>query len=226
VKILALDTATEACSAAVLIDDKVIERYELAPRRHASLILPMITAVMAEAGLTAAQLNALAVGRGPGAFTGVRIATGFVQGIAFAAELPVTPISTLAAIARGVMVEHGVERVAVAVDARMEEVYWGTYRLGSDGGVEPVGRERVCRPAAAVLADTQEWFGAGSGWNLYAKTLQQSSAIRGWWGNVHPRARDIAVLGALAYRRGEYLGADKVEPVYLRDEVTRRAVTG
>ena len=100
-KLLALDTATEACSAAVWADGAVLERYEWAPRRHATLILPMIESVLAEAGLSVTQLDAIAVGRGPGAFTGVRIAVGIAQGIAFAADLPVAPVSTLAALALG-----------------------------------------------------------------------------------------------------------------------------
>jgi tRNA threonylcarbamoyladenosine biosynthesis protein TsaB len=131
-KLLALDTATEACSAAVWVDGTVLERYELAPRRHAALILPMIEAVLAEANLSPLQLDAIAFGRGPGAFTGVRIAVGIAQGIAFAADLPVIPISTLAALALGAAQETGYSRIAAALDARMGEVYWGVYAV-ADG---------------------------------------------------------------------------------------------
>ena len=112
-KLLALDTATEACSAAVWVDGAVLERYERAPRRHAALILPMIEAVLAEANLTPLQLDAIAFGRGPGAFTGVRIAIGIAQGIAFAADLPVVPISTLAALALGAAQETGLSLIHI-----------------------------------------------------------------------------------------------------------------
>ena len=152
-KLLALDTATEACSAALLVDDAIIERYELAPRRHAALILPMIEAVLAEAGIGVAQLDALAFGCGPGAFTGLRIAAGVAQGIALAGGLPVVPVSTLAAIACHAVARYGVERVAAAIDARMGEVYWGTYRAARDGGVVLMGAERVCSPALATVPD-------------------------------------------------------------------------
>jgi len=223
-KILSLDTATEACSAALFIDGEVIESYQVAPRRHATLIMPMIKMVMAEAGLAAAQLDALAFGRGPGSFTGVRIAVGIVQGLAFAANLPVMPISTLAAIARGAMFEHGVSQVAAAIDARMQEVYWGAYRAVPDGGVVLIDRERVCSPSLVTLADNGEWFGAGSGWAVYTRTLQHSLAVRCWWGDHYPRARDIALLGAQAYRRGEFVTVDRVIPVYLRDEVAQKVL--
>ena len=123
-KILALDTSTEACSAALLIDTEIHQRYEVAPREHGALILPMIETLLSEAGCAPTQLDALAFGRGPGAFVGVRIATGVAQGIAFAADLPVIPVSSLAAMAQSV--EHG--NVYSAIDARMNEVYWGAYR--------------------------------------------------------------------------------------------------
>lgn len=222
-KLLALDTSTEACSAAVLVDDEVIERYEFAPRRHTALILPMIDAVLAEAELRIEQLDGLAFGRGPGAFTGVRIATGVVQGIAFAADLPVMPISTLAAMARETMYEHNITHVAVALDARMKEVYWGVYKAGADGGVVLVGEERVCAPDSIPVSDdeNQEWFGAGSGWVPHVDLLQQRFRVKQWWGDCYPRAGDIAMLGALAYQRGEMVPAEQALPIYLRDKVTQ-----
>jgi tRNA threonylcarbamoyladenosine biosynthesis protein TsaB len=218
-KILALDTATEACSAALLIDDEVIERHELAPRRHAALILPMIEAVLAEAGIGTGELDAVAFGRGPGAFTGVRIATGVVQGIAFAADLPVAPVSTLAAIAREVMTDHGAKQVVAAIDARMNEVYVGAYRAAEDGGVVLIGDEQVCAPDAPDLDAQSDWIGAGSGWVAHAETLSRRLGVATWWGEIYPRAGEIAALGALAYQKGEVVVAEQALPVYLRDNV-------
>jgi tRNA threonylcarbamoyladenosine biosynthesis protein TsaB len=224
IKLLALDTATEACSAAVLIDDEIIERYELAPRRHTDLILPMVEAVLAEAGLTTAQLDAIAFGRGPGAFTGVRIAASVVQGIAFAANLPVVPISTLAAIARDTMDQHGVSQVAVAIDARMGEVYWGSYGMGSEGIPTLWGEEWVCSPHSVTLPYAEgEWIGAGTGWKNHAEVLRDRLNITTWWGDCYPRAGDIAMLGVLAYRQGDIVNPEQALPIYLREAVAEKA---
>ena len=221
-KLLALDTSTEACSTAVLIDDEVIERYEVAPRRHAALILPMVEAVLAEAGVGIHDLDGLAYGRGPGAFTGVRIAAGVVQGIAFAADLPVAPVSTLAAIALQIMSEHGIARVAVAVDARMGEVYWGAYRANPETKVFIVSAERVCPPGNVPALDGLEWFGAGSGWSAYDQELSRRLGIETWWEDCYPRAGEIAVLGSQAFLKGEGVAPELALPVYLRDDVARR----
>jgi len=220
-KLLALETATDACSAAVLIDDRVIQRYQRAPRGHADLILPMLDAVLAEAGLSLRQLDALAVGRGPGAFTGVRIAIAVAQGIAFAVELPVALISTLAAIAWETHRRQGVDRIAVALDARLDEVYWGTYRATADGGMLLLGEERVCLPAQASLPEAGDWYGAGNGWALYADRLSRP-VLKTWWSDYGPTAEAVARLGALVYRQGRLVGAEQVLPVYLRDEVVKQ----
>ncbi|MDQ5911057.1 MAG: tRNA threonylcarbamoyladenosine biosynthesis protein TsaB [Pseudomonadota bacterium] len=216
-KFLALETATEACSAAVWIDGAVWERYEQAPRRHAALILPMIEAVLAEAELTMNQLDAVAVGRGPGAFTGVRIAIGIAQGLAFAADVPVVPVSTLAALALGAARETGQTRIATALDARMGEVYWGTWSVSGET-VESVGDERVCAPAL-VNGAPGPWFGAGSGWLAYADALSQRLTVNGWLGDRYPQAGDVARLAADPARRGEWVAAEQALPVYLRDRV-------
>jgi len=219
-RLLAVDTATEACSAAVWVNGVVLERYELAPRRHAALILPMIEAVLAEAGLEVMQLDAIAFGRGPGSFTGVRIAVGIAQGIAFAADLPVVPVSTLAALALGAARETGHARIAAALDARMGEVYWGLYEVSGENA-ESLGEERVSAPAA-VAAPPGEWFGAGSGWAAHAGTLARYLTVSGWRGECYPHAGDVARLAAVPSRRGEWAAAERALPVYLRNEVVAK----
>ncbi|HKK05193.1 MAG TPA: tRNA (adenosine(37)-N6)-threonylcarbamoyltransferase complex dimerization subunit type 1 TsaB [Gammaproteobacteria bacterium] len=224
-RVLALDTATEACSAALLIGTEVRARYELAPRQHANLILMMIDQLLAEAGIALGDLDGLAFGRGPGGFTGVRIATGVVQGLAFGASLPVAPVSTLQALAQGAWRELGHERVLAAIDARMDEVYWGAYELEDGQGERTMvlrGEERVVSPdAVSVPSAGASWFGAGSGWYAHGAALVQAVGERlaGREDTRYPQAHDIAVLGAAALRRGEGVAAEQALPVYLRDEV-------
>ena len=141
-KILALDTATEACSAALLSGDgSVYERHDIAPRRHAELILPMVDGILTEAGLGLNDLDAIAFGRGPGAFTGVRIAAGVTQGLALGAGLPVIPVSSLAALAQPALGKAAI--VLPAIDARMGEVYWAAYESDQDGLVTALAGEQV-----------------------------------------------------------------------------------
>ncbi|MGD2112274.1 MAG: tRNA (adenosine(37)-N6)-threonylcarbamoyltransferase complex dimerization subunit type 1 TsaB, partial [Gammaproteobacteria bacterium] len=172
VRVLALETATAACSAALYIAGEVRERHALAPQRHAALILPMIDALLAEAQLPVARLDGIAFGRGPGSFTGVRIATSVVQGVAFAADLPVVAISTLAALAQGAMRETGTDRVLAALDARMSEVYWGVYLQDSNAMARLQGEECACAPDRVPLPDGEAWTGAGSGWMTHADALR------------------------------------------------------
>ncbi len=219
VRLLALDTSTDACSAAVLVNGTVLERYAIAPRRHAALILPMIEAVLAEAELTPTQLDAIAFGRGPGAFTGVRIATGIAQGLAFAADIPVAPISTLAALALGAAQETGHCCIAAALDARMGEIYWGSYLVTGDTA-QLLGEERVCAPSA-VTALPGDWYGAGSGWAVYAALLSPQLSVSAWLGNRLPHAADIARLSASA-GPPTWVAAEQALPVYLRNEVASK----
>lgn len=222
--IIAIETSTEACSAALLIDHEVREIYRLAPRQHTELILPMIDQLLAQGGVSRAQLDAVAFGRGPGAFTGVRIATGVAQGIAFALDIPVAPVSTLAALAHGVWREHGERRIAAAIDARMEEIYWGCYQVEGRGSVALLGAEQVCPPHAATLPAGEGWYGAGSGWATYGAALQERFALRlaGFDAERFPHAHDIALLGATLLQNGQAVSADAALPLYLRDQVVQK----
>ncbi|MFK8331654.1 tRNA (adenosine(37)-N6)-threonylcarbamoyltransferase complex dimerization subunit type 1 TsaB [Pseudomonas sp. BJa5] len=215
--LLALDTATEACSVALLHDGKVSSHYEVIPRLHAQKLLPMIQQLLADAGTTLSALDAIAFGRGPGAFTGVRIAIGVVQGLAFALERPVLPVSNLAVLAQRALRERGVSQVAAAIDARMDEVYWGCYQAVA-GEMRLVGSEAVLAPERAQLpADASgEWFGAGTGWN-YAERIGVTPS--GHDATLLPHAQDLLTLATFAWQRGEAIAADLAQPVYLRDNV-------
>ena len=215
--LLALDTATEACSVALLHDGKVLSHYEVIPRLHAQKLLPMIQTMLAEAGIALSAVDAIAFGRGPGAFTGVRIAIGVVQGLAFALDRPVLPVSNLALLAQRALREHGAEQVAAAIDARMDEVYWGCYQQ-SAGEMRLLGSEAVLAPEQVSLPAGVggDWFGAGTGWG-YADRLPVT--VTGQDAGMLPHALDLLTLARFAWDRGEGIAADLAQPVYLRDKV-------
>ena len=220
-RIIALDTATEACSAALLGEEGIIaERFEIAPRQHAVLILPQLEAVLAEAGWSLQQLDAVAFGRGPGAFTGVRIAASVAQGIAFAADLPVLPVSDLAALALGVQREFGIERAAVALDARMGEVYWAYYKADAELGMRLLGEELVLPPSAIVQYDDETWCGVGSGWAAHAEALHAQLTVGEVWPARYPGAAAVALLAERLWHTGGAVAPEQALPVYLRNQVT------
>ena len=222
-RILAIETATPVCSAALSIDGDVRERHALAPREHALLILPMIESLLEEAGLTVGALDAIAYGRGPGSFTGVRIAASVVQGIAFAVDLPVVAISTLATLALGAMRQTGAHRVMAALDARMAEVYWGVYVREPGALPRLQGAECVCAPRSVPVADGSAWIGAGGGWSSYRQELldRVGQEVIRVLPDLEPGAGDLVHLAAEGYRRGEVLRPEEAVPVYLRDTVVQ-----
>ncbi|MCL4315680.1 MAG: tRNA (adenosine(37)-N6)-threonylcarbamoyltransferase complex dimerization subunit type 1 TsaB [Gammaproteobacteria bacterium] len=221
-KILAVETSSEACSAALLIDASIEERFEIAPQRHTALILPMVDSLLQQAGLKLGDLDALAFGCGPGSFTGVRIAASVVQGLAFGAERPVIPISSLAVLAQGAHRTHGAASVLTAADARMNEVYWAAYRLDQNGLMSLRGDEQVCTPATAPAPEQGAWFGVGSGWQSYGALLEArlGGRLSGYQADCYPQARDVARLAQSAYAQGAAVSAEHALPVYLRNEVT------
>ena len=170
--LLALEAATECCSVALSVNGELIVRSEYAPRRHAELLLPMCDAVLAEAGISRRQLDAIAVGRGPGAFTGVRLAISAAQGMALALDLPVIPVSSLAALALDA--PHDRHPILTVIDARMGEIYVGLFGRSSDGLVAAIGAETVGPADTLVLPQSGPWHVIGSGWDSYRETLLRS----------------------------------------------------
>ena len=217
-RLLAIDTATERCSVALRLDGRVIERVSEQPRGAADLVLPMVEAVLKEAGVRLADLDGIAYGRGPGAFTGVRIGVGVVQGLAFGAGLPTVGISNLAAVAQ--QVARPGDRILVCMDARMEQVYWSTFAL--EQGAELVtstAAERVDSPDAVI--DGNYTVLAGTGFKAYAQLRARlGSGERIVHEAALPNASDIALLAEAEFRAGRAKPATEAEPVYVRDQVT------
>jgi tRNA threonylcarbamoyladenosine biosynthesis protein TsaB len=223
--LLAIDTATENCSAALLAGERLIEREAEIERGHAERILGMVDEVLAEAAQSLASLDAIAFGRGPGAFTGVRLAAAVTQGLAFGAGLPVVPISDLRAVAQRVFDNVPAARtVLVCNDARMKEVYWGSFGRGAEGVALAIGNESVGPPASVELpaAGGGEFHGAGRGFRAYpdlaARLGARLSAIHS---TLLPRAREIVRIGRAEHRAGRAVPAGQALPVYLRDDVAQ-----
>lgn len=223
-KLLAIDTSTEACSAALLIDGRVLEDYALAPREHAQRILAMVDGLLAGTQMRLHELNAIAFARGPGAFTGLRIAAALTQGLAFGAGLPVLPVSTLAALAHAAWRLHGATRVLSTLDARMQQVYWGAWEVEGVGKMRPCGEEAVLFPADVPPPREPGWFAAGPGWGAYDSILAPRFAgiLSGRDVALLPRAHDVALIGAHLAQQGGLLPPAQAQPVYLRDQVAVR----
>jgi tRNA threonylcarbamoyladenosine biosynthesis protein TsaB len=252
VKILALDTSSEHCSAALWVDGEIDARDTPAGQNHSSLLLRMIDELLRARALRLRDLDAIAYGEGPGSFTGLRIACGVVQGLAFGATVPVIGVGTLHAMAQGT----GAERVVCCVDARIKEIYHAAYSRAIDlvevpaapllrGGRtegnprfpsvtslpsvqgrrwEVVWEPSLCAPGAAPVLEGDGWIGCGSGFNAYPEALE--ARYRGQLARIergrYPHARDIAALAAPRVERGEVLGAEAAAPVYLRNKVALR----
>jgi tRNA threonylcarbamoyladenosine biosynthesis protein TsaB len=217
VKLLAIDTSTEACSVALWLDGELRERFEIAPRRHTELVLPWADELLAQAGLAKSQLDGIAVGRGPGAFTGVRLAVALTQGIALALDIPVVPVSTLAALA---MQAAPGANVLAAIDARMGEIYFGVFHR-DDNDLRSLGKEWIATADDPQLSISSQWQGLGTGFAATEGRLRSSlgDALATCDPSALPHAADVARLAALAFERGEAIAADRLEPAYLRDKV-------
>ena len=220
--ILALDSSTDACSAALLLDGRLVSRFEIATKSHTQRLLPMVNELLQAESLSLAQLDALALGRGPGSFTGLRICMGIVQGLAYGSGLPVVPVSTLEAMALAYLRENPQYQglIVPALDARMGEVYSCVYQL-EQGRLVQLAAEAVCPPQQlqAYLLDAQAGAIAaiGSGWH-YPELAELGVSARHL--EICPRAEEIALIAAEAFAQGSALPIDEVQPVYLRDSVS------
>ncbi len=222
-KLLAIETATEACSAAILIDDDVVERYEVAPRKHNELILSMCEDVMSQAGLSLSQLDGIGFGCGPGAFTGVRIAASVTQGIAFAHDLPVAAISTLENLSYQADVSIG-DYILPAIDARMDEIYWAVYKKVDHKQVVLERLEQVLAPSLISELGVSISYGLGSGWKTYHSVLLETVGLElnKIEGDALPCAKVCALLAQQKYLNNEMVKAEDALPVYLRNNVVHQ----
>lgn len=215
-KILALDTSTEYCSVAVLLDSEILDQEVFAGQRHSELILPMVKRALGEAGLALVQLDGIAFGAGPGSFTGLRIACGITQGLAFGADLPVVGICTLEALAQ----EAGENRVIAALDARMKEIYHAAYEKTVDGWQE-VSEPALCLPLNAPGVSGSSWTGCGSGFDIYNEVLRNryGGRVSHIIGDLRPNARAMARLAAPRLAKGLGIRPADAAPLYVRNKV-------
>lgn len=215
-RVLAFDTSTEYCSVSLWQDGAVLERCELAGQKHSELLIAMLDALLEEAGIKLTQIDGIAFGKGPGSFTGVRIACGTAQGLALGANLPVAGVCTLQALAEA----SGKSRVIAALDARMGEIYHAVYLKQNDAWAT-LSEPCLCKPEDAPPVSGDEWFGTGSGFAMHVDALNERYAgqLRDTDGVAVPQAAAIAALGAAQFALGYGMDAAEALPLYLRDKV-------
>lgn len=238
-KILAIDTATEACSAALYTDQTCEVAYQVAPQQHSQLLLSMVEKLLSDAQLTVSDLDGLVFGRGPGSFTGVRIATGMAQGLAMSAALPAVGVSSLATMAQASqhLPEISARHCIAAIDARMGEVYFGIYSRNDDGIMVKQQDEVVLPPEAAsaaieaflaTLEPASEVCTVGTGWDAYdtLKSLRDDHARLLTTSILYPSAAHMPELAKADLLAGNTLELQDIQPLYIRDKVTWKKLPG
>ncbi|BDM64821.1 tRNA (adenosine(37)-N6)-threonylcarbamoyltransferase complex dimerization subunit type 1 TsaB [Shewanella sp. NFH-SH190041] len=224
--ILALDTCTEACSAALTHQGHIYSAFDEVPREHSQRLLPMVDSLLQQAGIRLTDLDAIAYGRGPGSFTGIRICTSMTQGLALGADKPVVGISTLAAMAQSA-ISRGATQVLAAIDARMGEVYWGQF-IAHDGQAQLIGSEAVSAPQTVALAldASQPIVACGTGFAAYPELLSLAGGLQLDDAARLPDARFMLPLAITARAAGACTTVDDLQPVYLRDTVAWKKLPG
>jgi len=201
--ILALETSTYACSVALINGDHITAEYTVQPQKHAKIILGLVDKVLSETGIALEQVDAVAFGQGPGSFTGLRIAASVAQGLAFGIDKPVVPVSSLAALAQRAANATGEKKILSTIDARMQEIYWGTYLVGDNGLVHNEIEDNL---SAKIDIDETQYYAVGMG----NEEMQ------------YPRAQEIAQLAAVTYESQHTVLAEEAVPVYIRNNVVHK----
>ncbi|WP_230351026.1 tRNA (adenosine(37)-N6)-threonylcarbamoyltransferase complex dimerization subunit type 1 TsaB [Lelliottia sp. WAP21] len=228
-RILAIDTATEACSAALWDNGNLFAHFEECPREHTQRILPLVKQMLDQGNTTLTDLDALAFGRGPGSFTGVRIGIGIAQGLALGANLPMIGVSTLATMAQGAWRQTGATRVLAAIDARMGEVYWAEYTRDEQGIWHGEETEKVLKPQAVGERLKQlsgEWAIVGTGWQAWPDMANESGLTLVDGKTLLPAAEDMLPIACQLLAAGQTVTVEHAEPVYLRNEVAWKKLPG
>ncbi len=221
-KLLAIDTSSVACSAALQLDGSICERHEVEPREHTRLLAPMIRELLDEGGCRLDELDAIVLGNGPGSFIGMRIAASVAQGLAHGAGLGIVPISSLSAVAAEVFATSAARQAIVAQDAHMNEVYLGAYRRGRGDLPRPLFAERLQGHMliAELDGDGGGRVAAGYGWRRYPELAALNEAFIETWSDVlHPRARFLLGLGGEGLEQGYAIDPEDLVPAYLRQKV-------
>ncbi len=217
--LLSIDTSSNACSVALQICDEVFEKHVVEPRAHTKILLPMITDLLHEAGVTAASLDAIVLGNGPGSFIGMRIGASVAQGIAYGAGIKIVPVSSLATVAAEVIAEHQADKVLVAQDARMGEIYLGRFHTDADGLPVAECEEQICKPGKLAGLETQ-YAAAGVAWHSYPQlTGMNDDRVVGPVRVEFPRARYLLRLGASALAKNLAIAPEDLQPAYIRMKV-------
>lgn len=222
-KILAFDTSTEACSVGISVDGALLEHFSIPEQKQTQILLPIIEELLEQAGMKLSDLDVIAYGQGPGAFTGVRLAVSAAQGLGFSANVPVTGVSTLAVVAQHAYTKHQAQNVLIAMDARMSEVYFAAYTFNHEGQIEPQSEEQVVSLADVPMPLEGEWVAVGTGWDEYPddKPADYSSRVTKTIGTLYPDPASLITLATAAVLNKHTLPAAQAVPVYLRNNVVR-----
>lgn len=218
--ILAFETATTACSAAVWLNGDIKWRFEIAPQRHSEIILTFVDGLLIEAGIQLKEVDAVAFGCGPGSFMGVRIAASIAQGIAYGIDRPVIPVSTLQALAQSAYQKIKSERIIAGWDARMDSIYWGGYQADEQGIMQAVIEDQLSKPAGMAFAG-DDWIAAGNAWAVYADFLKVS--FKAVHSDIYPDAISVTLIANQKLIRDDISPPEKAEPIYIWETVARKS---
>lgn len=217
-KILSIDSSTEMCSVALKIDDAIYSYERMSSRQHTRVILSLIIKVLAEGKISVNHLDAIAFGSGPGTFKGIRLAAGITQGLAYGANLPVIPISTLAVIAQGAFRAFNNRKIIPCLDACMGQIYWGAYEVNNKNLVVPVREDVVIVPDKVIQPQGNNWMGIGDGWMTYLNVLKDrvGNTVADIHFSFRITATDLLTLAIDEFNQGNLYDPDQAFPAYLR----------